>query len=108
MIIFVVFISFPSRKISLHFHYHNFPPSCKYRSSLSLRLLEVDEVRNAISPSSLNVPRDLAKRLWFERVLQEVRLKKIGFPLLDQLITVERTETEKVKEIHHALAEKGW
>ena len=50
----------------------------------------------------------MKKRLWFERVLPGSPTEKAGLPPVDQLIAVEGIEIKKVKEIHHALAEKGW
>ena len=48
------------------------------------------------------------KRLWFERVIPGSPAEKVGLPPVDQLIAVEGIEIKEVKEIHHALLEKGW
>jgi hypothetical protein len=61
-----------------------------------------------MKPLSLNVPRDSVKKLWFERVIPGSLAKKVGLLPMDQLIAVEGIGIEKVEEIHHAFAEKGW
>ena len=48
------------------------------------------------------------KGLWIERVIPGSPAEKAGLLPRDQLIAVERIEIREVKEIHHALAEKGW
>lgn len=48
------------------------------------------------------------KGLWIERVLSGSPAEKAGLLPEDQLIAVEGIEIKEVKEIHHALAEKGW
>jgi len=41
-------------------------------------------------------------------VIPGSRAEKAGLLPGDQLVAVERIEIREVKEIHHALAEKGW
>jgi len=48
------------------------------------------------------------KRLWFERVIPGSPAEKVGLLPWDQLIAMEGIEIKEVKEIHHALSEKGW
>ena len=48
------------------------------------------------------------KGLWIERVLPGSPAEKAGLLPEDQLIAVEGIEIKEVKEIHHALSEKGW
>ena len=48
------------------------------------------------------------KGLWIERVLPGSPAEKAGLLPGDQLIAVEGIEVREVKEIHHALSEKGW
>lgn len=48
------------------------------------------------------------KGLWIERVIPASPAEKAGLRPGDQLIAVEGIEIREVKEIHHALAEKGW
>jgi uncharacterized iron-regulated protein len=49
-----------------------------------------------------------SKGLWIERVLPGSPAEKAGLLPGDQLIAVEGIEIREVKEIHHALSEKGW
>jgi len=49
-----------------------------------------------------------SKGLWIERVLPGSPAEKAGLLPGDQLIAVEGIEVREVKEIHHALSEKGW
>jgi hypothetical protein len=49
-----------------------------------------------------------SKGLWVERVLPGSPAEKAGLLPGDQLIAVEGIEIKEVKEIHHALSEKGW
>ncbi len=55
----------------------------------------------------LKIKEDL-KRFWIERVLPGSPAEKAGLLTGDQLIAVEGIEIKEVKEIHHALSEKGW
>jgi len=48
------------------------------------------------------------KGLWIERVLPGSPAEKAGLLPGDQLIAAEGIEIKEVKEIHHALSEKGW
>jgi len=48
------------------------------------------------------------KRLWIERVIPGSPAEKVGLLPGDQLIAVEGIEIKEVKEIPHALSEKGW
>jgi len=48
------------------------------------------------------------KGLWIEKVLPESPAEKAGLLPGDQLIAVEGKEITKVKDIHDALAQKGW
>jgi len=48
------------------------------------------------------------KGLWVEKVLPGSSAEKAGLLPGDQLIAVEGIEIKEVKEIHHALADKGW
>ncbi len=48
------------------------------------------------------------KGLWIERVIPESPAEKAGLLPGDQLIAVEGIEIREVKEIHHALEQKGW
>ena len=48
------------------------------------------------------------KGLWIERVLSGSPAEKAGLLPGDQLIAVEGIEIKEVKDIYHALAEKGW
>jgi uncharacterized iron-regulated protein len=48
------------------------------------------------------------KGLWIERVLPGSPAEKAGLLPGDKLIAVEGIEIKEVKEIHHALSEKGW
>jgi len=52
--------------------------------------------------------REDLKGLWIERVLPGSPAQKAGLLPGDQLIAVEGIEIQEVKEIHHALSEKGW
>jgi uncharacterized iron-regulated protein len=49
-----------------------------------------------------------SKGLWIEKVIPENPAEKAGLLPGDQLIAVEGIEIKEVKEIHHALSEKGW
>jgi uncharacterized iron-regulated protein len=49
-----------------------------------------------------------SKELWIERVLPGSPAEKAGLLPGDQLIAAEGIEISEVKEIHHALSEKGW
>jgi uncharacterized iron-regulated protein len=46
--------------------------------------------------------------LWIERVIPDSPAEKAGLTAGDRLIAVEGKEITEVKDIHHALAEKGW
>ena len=48
------------------------------------------------------------KGLWIEKVIPHSPAEKAGLLSGDQLMAVEGIEIKEVKEIHHALAEKGW
>ena len=48
------------------------------------------------------------KGLWIERVIPDSPAEKAGLLSGDQFIAVEGKEIGKVKDIHHALAQKGW
>jgi uncharacterized iron-regulated protein len=48
------------------------------------------------------------KGLWIERVIPDSPAEKAGLLSGDQFIAVEGKEIGKVKDIHNALAEKGW
>jgi uncharacterized iron-regulated protein len=48
------------------------------------------------------------KGLWIEQVVPGSPAEKAGLLPGDQFIAVEGIEIKEVKEIHHALAEKGW
>ncbi len=48
------------------------------------------------------------KGLWIEKVLPESPAEKAGLLPGDQFISVEGKEITKIKDIHHALEEKGW
>jgi S1-C subfamily serine protease len=48
------------------------------------------------------------KGLWIERVIPDSPAEKAGLLSGDQFIAVEGKEIEKVKDIHNALAQKGW
>ena len=48
------------------------------------------------------------KGLWIEQVIPGSPAEKAGLLPGDQFVAVEGIEIKEVKEIHHALAEKGW
>ena len=48
------------------------------------------------------------KGLWIEKVIPDTPAEKAGFLSGDQLFSVEGKVITQVKDIHHALAEKGW
>jgi len=48
------------------------------------------------------------KGLWIERVIPDSPAEKAGFLPGDQFIAVEGKEITKLKDIHDALAQKGW
>jgi S1-C subfamily serine protease len=48
------------------------------------------------------------KGFWIERVLPGSPAEKVGLLPGDQLIAVEGIKIKEVKEIHHAISEKGW
>jgi predicted metalloprotease with PDZ domain len=48
------------------------------------------------------------KGLWIERVIPDSPAEKAGLLSGDQFIAVEGKEIGKVKDIHNALAQKGW
>ncbi len=48
------------------------------------------------------------KGLWIEKVIPDSPAEKAGLLSGDQLITIEGEEISKVKDIHHALEQKGW
>jgi hypothetical protein len=48
------------------------------------------------------------KGLWIEKVIPDSPAEKAGLLPGDQLLSIEGKAIKQVKDIHHALAEKGW
>jgi hypothetical protein len=84
IIIFVVSIAFPSKKSLSIFITIILPPVASTGFPPHLQFLELDEGKKwHLKLISLNVPRDLIKKIWFERVIPGSPAEKVGLPPVD-------------------------